>query len=288
MFNRFYKLQLGLCITLFFLIVLGAGVRIAHAGLSCPDWPLCFGQLVPPFNTQVFLEWFHRLIAGLAGIFILGSLVYIWAKKQMPGSMKRLAVSSLGIFILQAWLGGQTVIQLLKTEIVTAHLIGGYSLFAVNLWILFRLKRPNLIETETPFKKLSVLLLFIVFGQAILGALVSSHYAGLACGREFPGCNGSLLPALNGVVGIHFFHRWNGFIVASIVFMSWIFASMISPTESVKKYLGWAMLLILVQISLGIGMIFSTVHPGFSVLHSLISLSIFTVLLRGVDHVYYR
>lgn len=286
--NRFYKLQFGLCATLFFLVVLGAGVRIAHAGLSCPDWPLCFGQMIPPFNTQVFLEWFHRLIAGSVGVIALGSSLYIWTKKEMPSSVKKLAGLSLIIFFIQAWLGGQTVIQLLKTEIVTAHLIGGYSLFAVNVLILFRLRRSQNIEESSPFKRLLFLLLLIAFGQAILGALVSSHYGGLACGSEFPTCNGTWIPSLEGIIGIHFVHRWNAILLTTLILMSWGLAKMMQCPPVILRSLKFAFIFVCIQMTLGVAMVFTTIHPGFSLLHSLVSLSIFTLLLRGVDHVHYR
>ena len=45
------------------LVVIGGATRVMEAGLACPDWPLCYGTLLPgkQMNAQVFLEWFHRL-----------------------------------------------------------------------------------------------------------------------------------------------------------------------------------------------------------------------------------
>jgi cytochrome c oxidase assembly protein subunit 15 len=288
MFNRFQKLQFGLCSGLFFLIVLGATVRVTNSGLSCPDWPLCYGEVIPNFNFRIFLEWFHRVIAGGLGLCALGASLYIWIKKEMPASAKKLAVVSMLIFLVQAWLGGQTVIQLLRTEIVTAHLMGGYLLFTVNLLIYFRLKRAQINLEPSPFKRLFLLLWLVAFGQAILGALVSSHYGGLACGNEFPMCNGSWIPKLEGVVAIHFVHRWNAIGLAVLVLMSLAVSRLIPGPKPLNQSLKWAALLILLQIILGISMIFTSIHPTLSVLHSLISLSIFSLLLRGVDHAYYR
>ena len=64
-------------------IVLGALVRATGSGLSCPDWPTCYGHWVPlpgeiPESAgygyfQVMLEWVHRLLAG----FVLGPLVVL-------------------------------------------------------------------------------------------------------------------------------------------------------------------------------------------------------------------
>ena len=48
----------------FCLIVLGALVRANDAGLACPDWPLCFGEVVPRMNVKIAFEWGHRVLAG--------------------------------------------------------------------------------------------------------------------------------------------------------------------------------------------------------------------------------
>ena len=50
------------------LIVLGALVRAHAAGLACPDWPLCFGELVPRFDLKVAFEWGHRVTAGAVSL----------------------------------------------------------------------------------------------------------------------------------------------------------------------------------------------------------------------------
>ena len=55
------------------LVVIGGATRVMEAGLACPDWPLCFGTLLPgrQMNLQVFLEWFHRLDAFVVGVALL-------------------------------------------------------------------------------------------------------------------------------------------------------------------------------------------------------------------------
>ncbi|MGI9431363.1 MAG: COX15/CtaA family protein, partial [Myxococcota bacterium] len=58
------------------LIVLGALVRAHGAGLACPDWPLCFGEVIPTFDFKIAFEWGHRALAGTVGLIFLGLAIF--------------------------------------------------------------------------------------------------------------------------------------------------------------------------------------------------------------------
>ena len=283
------RIQTTVCILLFGLIVLGAGVRLADAGLSCPDWPLCFGQAVPTLNFKIFMEWIHRVIAGTVGLLALTSATLIFSKIYLRSCLGLLSLCSLLLFFTQAWLGGQTVIQLLRAEIVTSHLVGGYLLLAINLWILSRWKKSvsdlSAYEnrkfskakissaTETLFASLMIL---VSFFQAVLGALVSSHYAGHAC-PDFPLCQGSFIPQpFVAEVALHVIHRAGAVI---LLLAGFYFAWKMRHSKMTGALARLALVFILAQWALGISMIFTRIHPGASLLHSLGSLSIFTTYL---------
>ncbi len=86
--ERIRRLVLGMAAATLFLMAIGSATRVMNAGLACPDWPLCYGELIPrqQMNLQVFLEWFHRLIASSMGLFAI-ALVSLswWFRRSVPG-----------------------------------------------------------------------------------------------------------------------------------------------------------------------------------------------------------
>lgn len=165
-----------------FLMALGSATRVMNAGLSCPDWPLCYGELLPrdQMNLRVFLEWFHRLIAtgmGLLTLTLLG--VTLWFRTHLPRWMPGLAVLAVALVIFQGILGGLTVTELLRFDIVTAHLGTGLFFFA-TLLTMGILLWPQPQMTAVPVGRLpwiGSLATGLVYGQSLLGGLVASQWA---------------------------------------------------------------------------------------------------------------
>src|SRR5215510_3417443 len=104
------------------LMVVGALVRAHGAGLSCPDWPLCFGQVLPVFDMRIALEWGHRVFAGSVSI----GLVALSALLLRQPTLRRAHGAALGLvwglLLVQVVLGGATVLLRLAPWTVTAHL----------------------------------------------------------------------------------------------------------------------------------------------------------------------
>ncbi|MEI6427780.1 MAG: COX15/CtaA family protein [Pseudanabaena sp. ELA607] len=166
----------------FFLMALGSATRVMNAGLSCPDWPLCYGEVIPAaqMNLQVFLEWFHRLVASSVGfITLLLTMVCWWQKRQVPQWLPWGMSGALLLVIAQGILGGLTVTQLLQFEIVTAHLGTGLFFFSTLLTLALSLQ-PIASNPATGGKQLAIwgtTATALLFGQSILGALVASRWA---------------------------------------------------------------------------------------------------------------
>ncbi len=178
------RLVWKLAIATLLLMAVGSATRVMNAGLACPDWPLCYGQWVPTqqMNLRVFLEWFHRLDAAVIGLstLLFVALTY-WYRAFLPRWLPWSALGTLALIFLQGALGGLTVLQLLRFDIVTAHL-GTALLYFASLLIIGSLLSPyNGHQTANFLRPLSVLTSICLYVQCLLGGLVGSRWAAHQC-----------------------------------------------------------------------------------------------------------
>ena len=201
-------------------VVLGAFVRLSDAGLGCPDWPGCYGQMDWPTQHEeiqqansefpdrpvephkAWREMVHRYFAGTLGLLVLALFIWAWSKRDEginhQDAPVGLATALLIIIILQAALGMWTVTLKLKPVIVMLHLLGGLTTLSLLLWLALR-TTPNL----KPYRyaghvkpwMIGLGLLLLVM-QIALGGWTSSNYAALAC-PDFPTCQGSWWPHMD-------------------------------------------------------------------------------------------
>src|SRR5262245_18391257 len=133
----------ALCGATFCLIVIGALVRAHGAGLACPDWPLCFGDVVPDFDLRVGFEWTHRGVAGsVARAFAGLSFAALPVPAARAASGRWLAAAA-ALLSLQIGLGALTVWHLLAAWTVTAHLVTGNAFSACLVVAALRLRRAG-------------------------------------------------------------------------------------------------------------------------------------------------
>jgi heme a synthase len=162
------------------LMALGSATRVMNAGLSCPDWPLCYGGLLPTaqMNLQVFLEWFHRLVAATIGFgLIFLSAIVLRFRTQLPQWLPWSMGLALGLVIFQGILGGLTVTELLRFDIVTAHLGTGLAFFSTLLSIGLSLLTYQPVGNAYSLRWVGFTAASLVYLQSLLGALVASQWA---------------------------------------------------------------------------------------------------------------
>jgi cytochrome c oxidase assembly protein subunit 15 len=166
------------------LMAVGSATRVMNAGLACPDWPLCYGQLIPTqqMNLQVFLEWFHRLDAALIGFstIVLVGLTW-WYRQIVPSWLPWVSGLALGLIVFQGVLGGLTVTELLRFDIVTAHL-GTAMLFLSTLIVIATSLTPYQgTGTASNLSLVALTSALLVYLQSLLGGLVASRWAVHQC-----------------------------------------------------------------------------------------------------------
>lgn len=197
---------LALCV-----IVLGAWVRLSDAGLGCPDWPGCYGQLdVPRAGAEIeaanrdwpdrpvdaakaWKEMVHRYFAGALGLLVLAIGIIAWRRRRR-GTPVILPTVIAVLVVLQALLGMWTVTLLLKPLVVLAHLLGGMILLALLVWLaLAHARAPPVLPHPRRLRRFAGLALAVLLVQIALGGWTSSNYAALAC-PDLPTCQGEWWP----------------------------------------------------------------------------------------------
>ncbi len=216
----FYRLANWTTWLALFVVVLGAYVRLSGAGLGCPDWPGCYGQLTVPQNEaavaqanagyperpleapKAWKEMVHRYFAGTLGLLILVLALVAWRHRnqrlQPPVALPLFLVS---LVIFQALLGMWTVTLLVKPVIVVAHLLGGMATLGLLAWLALRtgpiLPLPMRdAKALRAFRPLAVMGLIVVVAQIALGGWTSANYAALIC-PDFPTCQGQWWPSMD-------------------------------------------------------------------------------------------
>jgi cytochrome c oxidase assembly protein subunit 15 len=205
MTSKFYQyLILTAVILALFVVGVGAYTRLTNAGLGCPDWPGCYGTIVPSAehaqtaypqetfdNTKAWTEMVHRYFAGALVLLIVSIVVYSW-RHRLQNYPLRLPFCILLLVGFQALLGMWTVTLKLQPTIVMAHLLGGLTTLSL-LWLLWlQARAPQVMDTiqiSNCVKRFGHVALLVVIVQLALGGWVSANYAGVAC-ASFPQCMG--------------------------------------------------------------------------------------------------
>ena len=107
----FRWLILSTVLATYSLIVFGGIVRATESGDACPDWPRCRGELIPPLETSVMIEFSHRLLASVVGFLVLALVIIAWRTLRSNPTITWGSVLALVLVIGQAILGGMTVLS---------------------------------------------------------------------------------------------------------------------------------------------------------------------------------
>jgi len=302
----------SICVA-FVVVVLGAYTRLVDAGLGCPDWPGCYGQLVVPSTAEeiaaaealfpdtpvdqakAWTEMVHRYFATGLGILVIGIVVLAWFYR----SSLRFPLVLLALVILQGAFGAWTVTLKLWPQVVVAHLLGGFATLLLLWWYMLTLRSFKIPQIATKFRTQLYVFSALLVVQISLGGWVSANYAALIC-PDFPLCHGTLLPEMDFVAGLNIFqtigpdytggemsyegrvaiqnlHRWAAYVVFVFgLILAW----------RIRKVPGLVLgMVVCAQVALGISNVLFVLPLPIAVMHNagaaLLLLVVFTLLLQS-------
>ena len=267
---RLGQLASHVVVALIALVVIGGATRVMEAGLACPDWPLCYGSFLPgrQMNLQVFLEWFHRLDAFFVGIVLITQFAFslFWAK-SLPRWLPWIYGFLTLLVALQGGLGALTVLQLLPSFVVIAHLAVAFTLVAIMSGVTQQLLNPGKSIFPLWVRSFGFLSLFSVVAQSLLGSRVATSWAAQRCLDFGDSCN---------LLGLH---RASAIPVSFMVILFVIFSSLQRDVlVNQWPYLLTIIFLIISQIFLGV----SSIHLGMSEPRLIIGHQLIACLLVAV------
>ncbi len=226
--NRFQKLALLTLATALGLVTIGVIVRATDSGLGCPDWPFCYGQLLPPADDgKAWIEWIHRTVAAVIGFQIIGLAFLALRAHRTRRSIVWPTLGAVALVGFQAWLGRETVRLGNSGESVTAHLAAALLLVGLLVYLAVRAGYPARLTAGHMGQRFTLL---AAFGSAVTFALLlfGSHVTATDSALVFPDwplMGGTLLPPLTDLTTAHVLHRWVaglvGFIVLGIAAIAW-------------------------------------------------------------------
>lgn len=309
-----YYLTLASVLLAVCVVVLGAFTRLSDAGLGCPDWPGCYGfmwmpetpteiiqasELYPhaPFEAdKAWPEMVHRYFASTLGFLIILINIFNWRHRRLSDQPFKLPIFLLALVIVQGLFGMWTVTLNLWPQVVTAHLLGGFTTLSL-LWLLsMRLNNrpwphPSMpIRYWAALKPLAMIAMLLLIIQITLGGWLSSNYAALAC-PDFPTCQNQLVPEMDiasgfnifqhigpnylggqldgeARVAIHFMHRVGALIVTFFMLFLILQLYRNNGNTPLKSLTHVILFLLIVQVGLGISNVIWSLPLWVAVSHN--------------------
>lgn len=323
----YYRLVIFTCLLAFLVVGLGAYTRLGDAGLGCPDWPGCYGELTVPKSealidekhyleqrplepAKAWKEMIHRYFAGTLGLLILAIGIWSWKLRNNNFQPVKLPIFLIALVIFQAALGMWTVTLQLKPVVVMGHLLGGMLTFGLLFLLSLRSNPQQRVFSEwvSGGRLLAFIGMLLVFLQISLGGWTSSNYAALAC-PDFPMCQGQWWPETDFAEGfvlwrglgvnyefgvldhpartaIHFAHRLGALV--TFLYVGWLAGKLMAKGSGSYRTAGiWILLLLIVQVSLGIGNIVLSLPISVAVAHNMVAALLFLSLIN-VNYLLWR
>ena len=164
------------------LIIMGGVVCMTESGAACPDWPGCFGRIVPPPRIGAIIEYSHRLIAALTTPLIVAAAWLSWKRARTVRWVTRPAAIAIVFTLAVIVFGAFAVLTGLPRGVAALDLGSALvvlALMATATTVAFARRAdpalPDRLTSATPFARLSLWTLGAVYAVYVGGILVAGR-----------------------------------------------------------------------------------------------------------------
>lgn len=234
-----HRFALATCAWTLFLLLAGAFVTSTGSALAVPDWPLSFGKFFPEMTGGVFYEHGHRMVAGIAALMTLGLAIALQLRDGRSW-VRRLGWTAVAVVLLQASLGGMTVLLRLPTQVSVSHAGLAQVFFGLTVALALVTSRSWVEEGALPtapawnLPRWSLVAVLAVYLQTLMGAVTRHLGAGLAV-PDFPHSFGAWIPPhWSYSILFHFLHTRVGALIV-LVFVTVLAYRVCSAYPSEKR-----------------------------------------------------
>lgn len=318
----------GTCFLVWLMIMLGGATRLTHSGLSIVEWKPVTG-ILPPFSDGewqqefskyqqfpeyklvnsamtlaefkfiFFMEYAHRLLGRLIGVFFFLPLVYFWGRGQLSPLVKKMSVAVLVLGAAQGTMGWYMVKSgLVKNPAVShyrlaAHLLLAMLLYVMVFWTALKLLYPGPALRHPQLVKVKITLhlgaLFLAL-TIVYGAFVAGLKAGLIY-NTFPLMGGQFLPSewnfltplflnfLENAATVQWVHRTLALLTLVLLSGAMIQLRSYSVSFALKRTALLVIAAVLLQVTLGILTLLYQVPVGLGTLHQGTAVIVLTLVL---------
>ncbi len=274
-------------------VTLGGVVRVTDSGLGCPDWPLCYGQIIPPFSVPTMIEYSHRLSASVLSLFVAGTAALAWLQFRDNRVVLVSAVAALVLVVVAAILGGVTVLTELEWWVVLFHLgiaellLACLIVTAIAGWSGNRggastaVTRPG-----AATKRWAIAAIVGAFILILSGSYMVGYGAGTSC-ATWPLCRGSFWPSDAAAYLIHMGHRYIAALVGLIVLAAaWHVIRTLNDNPPARLAAVAVVLTFAIQIVVGAAVIWTRFGADFKAVHLSVATLVWAALIAMVGLTY--